>query len=93
MCLKGPLRALPQLRLRHQTPLLFRALCALCGGVVPVVSCLPWDQHVALGAPWVGEVSLLQNDHNIPDMPVEKVHPHRRPRPCPAWAALHWAAL
>ena len=32
----------------------------------------PGHHHVALGAPWVGEVSLLQYNHVVPDMPVKK---------------------
>ena len=30
------------------------------------------------GAPWSGGVALLQYDHGVVDMPVHKVHPHRR---------------
>ena len=47
---------------------------------VPPVQGLPGDQHVASGAPWVGEVSFLHNHHSVEDMPVHKVHPHCRPR-------------
>ena len=36
-------------------------------------------QHVALVALLVGEVSLLQYDHGVPDMPLEEVYPHFHP--------------
>ena len=35
--------------------------------------------YVAFGSPWVGEVSLLQNDNSILDMPVGKVYLHHCP--------------
>ena len=40
----------------------------------------------------MGEVSLLQNDHGVPDMPVQKMYPHCRPRCCLSWSSLNWAA-
>ena len=40
---------------------------------MPPIQSTPGDQHVEYGASWVGEVSLLQNDHSIPDMPVTRI--------------------
>ena len=51
------------------------------------------DQHVALSALWVGEVSLLQNDHGVEDMPVQEVHLHCRPRRHLSQVSLHQAAM
>ena len=59
--------------------LLFHPPGALGSDKVPPVQISPGDQHVTARAPWVGEVSLLPNDHSIPDMPVEKVYLHCRP--------------
>ena len=44
---------------------------------MPPVQCNPGQNHVALGAPWVAEVSLLQNDDGIPDIPVGKMYTYR----------------
>ena len=59
--------------------LLFHPPGALGSDKVPPVQISPGDQHVTARAPWVGEVSLLPNDHSILDMPVEKVYLHCRP--------------
>ena len=56
---------------------------------MPPVQSTPGEQHVAAGAPWVGEVYLLKNDHSIPDMPVEKVYPHRRTCCCVSQTTLN----
>ena len=56
------------------------------------VKCTPGDQHVASGATWVGGVSLLQNDHCVLDMPVQKMDPHCRPRRRSSQASLNRAA-
>ena len=37
------------------------------------------------------EVSLLQDDHDVPYMSAPEMYPHRRPRPGPSRATLHWA--
>ena len=50
---------------------------------------MPGNQHVKAGAPWVGEVSLLQNDHIILDMLVEEVYRHRRPCLRTSWTSLN----
>ena len=39
----------------------------------------------------MGEFSLLQNDHSIPDMPAKKMYPHRRPCCCLSWTTLNWS--
>ena len=41
----------------------------------------------------MGEVSLLQNEHGVQDMPVEEVYLHHRPHHRSAQAYLHWAVL
>ena len=51
----------------------------------------PGDLHVAIGAPWVGEVSFLQHHHGVEDMLVHEVHPYCRPRRHFTRAPLHWA--
>ena len=48
------------------------------------------DQHVVAGSPWVGEFYLLQNDNGIPDIPVKKVYPHRRPCHRSYLTCLNW---
>ena len=46
---------------------------------MPSVQRTPGDQNVASGAPWVGGASLLQNDHGVADIPVQKMDLHCRP--------------
>ena len=46
---------------------------------MPSVQRTPGDHNVTSGAPWVGEVSFLQNDHGVLDMLVQKMDMHRRP--------------
>ena len=58
---------------------------------MPPAQSTPGEQHVAAGTPWVGEVYLLKNDHSIPDMPVEKVYPHRRTCCCVSQTTLNQA--
>ena len=57
----------------------------------------PWHQNVATGAPWLGDVALLQYNHGIPDMPVEKVYLNCRPRhhlpPTPLDGVVPWASV
>ena len=38
----------------------------------------------------MGEVSLLQDDQDIPEMPVGKVYPHRCPYRCSSHTSLNW---
>ena len=90
--LKGPLCAVPQLCLRHPPSLPFRSFLAHRGGVVTTVERLPWDHNVALWAPWVWEVSLLQDYHDILYITDIEMHPHCCPCPCYSWAALYRAA-
>ena len=68
-----------QVLLRQLSALPLRLFDKLGCGKVPLVKCTPVHQHVASGAPWVGEVSLIQNDDGIPDMRVEEMNPYRRP--------------
>ena len=42
---------------------------------MPPVKITTGHQHISVGVPWVGEVSLIQNDHIIPDMTVKKMYP------------------
>ena len=51
----------------------------------------PWYQHVAHMTPWVGEVTLLQYHHGVPDVPVPEMHPHGCPHCRPATTPLNWA--
>ena len=88
--LEGPLRNIPRLRLRQLSSLPIRPFFTLCCAQVLPVQGPPGDQHVALGAPWVGGVSFLQNHHSVENMPVHKVHLHRRPRHHSARAPRHW---
>ena len=39
----------------------------------------------------MGEVSILQNDHGVQDMPVQKMDPHLRPCRRSSWESLYWA--
>ena len=59
---------------------------------MPSVQRTPGDQHVASGEPWVGEVSLLKNDHGVPEIPGQKIDLHRRPRRQSSKASLNQAA-
>ena len=90
VCLKGSLRNLPRLRLRKLSSLPLRLPCTLSPGRVPSVQGPTRRQHVALGAPWVGVVSFLQNHHDVKDMSVQEVHPHCRPCRHYARASRHW---
>ena len=58
---------------------------------MPPVQCIPGHHNVALGAPWVGEVSLLQNYDGILEMPVEEMDPHRRLHRQPSRTLLNGA--
>ena len=58
---------------------------------MPHVQSTLGDQHVTSGAPWVGEVSLLQNYHSIPDMPVKKMYLHRHTCHCSSRITLNRA--
>ena len=51
---------------------------------------LSWHHYVIQGAPWVGEVSLLQDQHGVPEGPVPEVHPHHRPRQRLAPTLFDW---
>ena len=51
-------------------------LGALGGVKMSPFQCTPGHQHVALGTPFMGKVSLLQNDKSIPDMPMGKMYSH-----------------
>ena len=74
--LKGPLHALPRL-LFCQTPSLpFHSLGTLSGGDVPPVQSLLGQHNVTPREPWVGEISLLQYYHGVPDIPVYEVYTH-----------------
>ena len=55
---------------------------------MPPVQFNPGHKHVALGSPWLGEFSLLQNDDSIPDMSVDEMNPHRCPCRRPSWTPL-----
>ena len=46
-----------------------------------------------MGAPWVGEFYLLQDDHSVPDMYVQKIHYYHRPRWLLPPTPLKWAFL
>ena len=70
--MKVPLLALLQFLLCQPPSLPLRPPGALGSVKVHPVQITPGDQHVALGAPWVVEASLLQNDHSIPDTTVKK---------------------
>ena len=59
---------------------------------MPSVQSTSGDQHVASKTPWVGEDSLLQNDHSILDIPMHKVYLHRRHRRCSYRTALNQTA-
>ena len=50
----------------------------LGGGKATSVHITPGDQHIILGALWVGEVYLIQNDHIIPDMQMQKMYQYFR---------------
>ena len=91
--LKVPLRALTQFLLFQPLSLTFHPPGTLCGGKEPSVQLTPWDQNVALGSPWVGEALLLQNDHGVPDIPVQKMDPHCRRHRCLSQSYLNWAVL
>ena len=58
-------------------------LGTLGGGSASAIQGLPRYHNVTPGAPWVGEVSLLQDDHSFPEMSVQKMHSHRRPHCLP----------
>ena len=88
-----PLQILPCLCLCQPPSIPFHPLEALCGTRVPPVQRPPGDLHVTPGAPWVGEVSFLQNHHIVEDIPVHKVHPHCRPCRHSHRAPLHGVFL
>ena len=71
--LKEPLCTLPHLLFCHLSELSLRPFGALSGGKMLTIKRLPGHQHVTLGAPWVGEVSLLQYNHGVLEMLVIKV--------------------
>ena len=52
---------------------------------------LPLHQHVTQGSPCMGEVALLQDHHNVSDMPIPEVKYHRCPCRRPATAPFDWA--
>ena len=62
--IEGPLCSLPCLLLRQATPLPLYPLSAECCFQVPTVKGFLWHKHVALMAPGVVAVTLLQ-DHNF----------------------------
>ena len=88
--LKGLLQTLRSYSSTIRIRLLFRSIGALGGGKVPPVQSTPGHYHVSVGVQWVGEVSLLQNDNSIMDMPVEKVYPHFHPRRRSSRISLNW---
>ena len=69
---------------------LFRSTAQLQFSVRPIQG-LPRHQNVTQGAPWVGEVALLQDHHVFPDVPVSEVHPHFHPRQHLATVTFNWA--
>ena len=73
-------------------PLSHRSPGALCSVRAPSVHCKLGDQNFSLGAPLVGEVSLLKNDHSVQDIPVQKMYPLCCPRRRLSWASLQRAA-
>ena len=87
--LEFPFQTLSHLLLHQPLALPFRSLGTLGSGKVPPVHCTPGHQYVVVGTPWVGEVYLLQNDNGIPDMPLEKVYLHLRPRCCSSRTTLN----
>ena len=60
---------------------------------MPPVQCTQGHQHITSGAPWVGGVSLLQNDDDIPGIPVEEMNLRCRPGRCPFRTPLDGAVL
>ena len=78
--LKVPLRDLLNLLFRHLLAFLLLSLVALSGGNMPPAQRSPGHNYVAPGAQCVAEVSLLQYNHSVPEMPVEKIGPHLRLR-------------
>ena len=83
--LEGPLCTLPYVFFCHPLTITLRPLGALGGGKMPTVQRYPGYQYFTPGAPRVGEVSLLQDNHCVPAMPVKEMDPHFRPhlRPSP----------
>ena len=55
----------------HPTSFTLRPLGALGSVVVVDIQGRQWYQHIKAGAPLVGGVSLLQDDHGVPDASVE----------------------
>ena len=92
LCLKCLLQAIPCLPLREPPPLPLRFHGTLGCIRVPAVQVPPGDRHIASGAPWVGEVYLLQNDNGVEDIPVQEVNLHCRLCRRSARASLHRAA-
>ena len=56
-------------------PFPLRPIVSLGGGDVVTIQGFQGYQNITMGAPWVGEVSLLQDDHGVPDGYVEEMHP------------------
>ena len=81
--LEGPLRNISQLLPWQPSVIPLHPLVSLGSVEVPPVQCMPGHQHIALGALWVGDVSLLQYDDGIPDMPVKEMSLHCRPSQTP----------
>ena len=61
------------------------------GGVeVAAVQGQPWNQHVAPGVLWVGEVYLIHYNHGVPHVAVEEVHYDSHPSQRTALTPLYW---
>ena len=62
-------------------------LGALGGVGVAAVQAFPWHKNITMGAPWMGEVALLQEDYVVPYVTFQEMHleicPHYRPPPSP----------
>ena len=58
---------------------------------VHTIQGIPRHHRVTLGSPCIGEVSFLQDHHGVPDVRVPEMHPHLRPRRCPATTPFDWS--
>ena len=67
------------------------SLLVLCCALVQPVKGLPRHQNVTYRSPWMGEVSLLQYYHSVPDILVLEVNLYVCLRRCRATPPLNWA--
>ena len=63
----------------RKKPFPLRPIVSLGGGDVVTIQGFQGYQNITMGAPWVGEVSLLQDDYGGPCMPVQEMYSENCP--------------